>query len=96
MTAVVFCGPVHTSPLNRVSQNSNSGLINISKSLLSQDKDAEDVVDKDDLNTQKLLLSKEYNCLVKGSTVSKSSDVGVCGRSMSGDCILADTNKGEN
>ncbi|KAH3895958.1 hypothetical protein DPMN_020127 [Dreissena polymorpha] len=53
MTAVVFCGPVHTSPLNRVSQNSNSGLINISKSLLSQDKDAEDVGDKDNLNTQK-------------------------------------------
>ncbi|KAH3879432.1 hypothetical protein DPMN_003335 [Dreissena polymorpha] len=75
--------------------------------LLSQDKDAEDVMDKDDLNTQKqdslqsvtelykpmqcahrlilqcahrliqLLLSKEYNCLVKGSTVSKSSDVGL-------------------
>ncbi|KAH3896409.1 hypothetical protein DPMN_020586 [Dreissena polymorpha] len=37
--------------------------------------DAEDVVDKDDLNTQKQLLSTEDNGVVKGSAKSKSSDV---------------------
>ncbi|KAH3879102.1 hypothetical protein DPMN_003003 [Dreissena polymorpha] len=39
--------------------------------------DAEDVVDKDDLNTQKQLLSTEDIGVVKGSAKSKSSDVRV-------------------
>ncbi|KAH3806285.1 hypothetical protein DPMN_134604 [Dreissena polymorpha] len=39
--------------------------------------DAEDVVDKDDLNTQKQLLSTEDKGVVKGSAKSKPSDVRV-------------------
>ncbi|KAH3873933.1 hypothetical protein DPMN_037174 [Dreissena polymorpha] len=49
---------------------------------------------------QKQLLSTEDDCLVKGSAVSKFSDVGGRCCSMSGDRImkdiLADTYKGEN
>ncbi|KAH3870307.1 hypothetical protein DPMN_033489 [Dreissena polymorpha] len=64
--------------------------------------ESEDVVDKNDLNMQKLqqLLSTEDDCLVKGSAVSKFSDVGGRCCSMSWDRImkdiLADTYKGEN
>ncbi|XP_052212072.1 uncharacterized protein LOC127831123 [Dreissena polymorpha] len=45
--------------------------------LLSLDNDAKDVVDKDDLTTQKQLLSTEDKGVVKGSVKSKSSDVRV-------------------
>ncbi|KAH3805588.1 hypothetical protein DPMN_133893 [Dreissena polymorpha] len=58
------------------------------QSLLSPDKDAVDVVDKNDLNTQKQLLSTEDDCLVKGSAVSKFSDVGGRCCSMSEDRII--------
>ncbi|KAH3879441.1 hypothetical protein DPMN_003344 [Dreissena polymorpha] len=74
----------------------NSNTILVFRWLLSLDNDAEDVVDKNKLNTQKQLLSTEDKGVVKGSAKSKSSNVRVTQSSHVLVLQHSETNKGEN